>query len=227
MGVVLAVLGAALLLASPSARPEDVGELPPPFVTTPRPTHAPASRPMVGPLLPSGVAPSPGPSRSVAPPSPPAPPPRLAPLALAMPSVGVTAEVEPARVNQDGSLAVPRDAGKVGWWTGGAVPESPSGTMVIAGHVDDVRTGAGAFFRLRDLRLGAPVEVATEAGSYRYRVIARRTRPKWALPQNLFDPRAPHRLVLITCAGPFDESRGGYPDNLMVFADPVSFAPWD
>jgi hypothetical protein len=49
-----------------------------------------------------------------------------------------------------------------------------------------------------------------------YTVTARRTYPKYALPRSVFAADAP--LVLITCGGPFDEDRGTYRDNIVVYA---------
>ncbi|SHF02574.1 class F sortase [Streptoalloteichus hindustanus] len=214
LGAALAALGTVLVLSP--ARTEDIGEL-----SVARPTPATSTRPMVGPLPPTSLPVPTGTSASAPPTSAPPPPTRVAPSWLRLPTLGITAFVEPARVHPDGSLAVPRDPRKVGWWTGGAAPTSATGTMMIAGHVDDVWTGEGAFFQLRNLPLGAPVEVDTPAGRHHYRVVARRTHPKWALPRALFDPNGPHRLALVTCAGPFDEVGAGYPDNLVVYADPV------
>ena len=39
-----------------------------------------------------------------------------------------------------------------------------------------------------------------------------------------FDQTIGHRLVLITCTGAYDASRGGYADNLVVTALPIGLA---
>jgi hypothetical protein len=36
----------------------------------------------------------------------------------------------------------------------------------------------------------------------------------------IFSPAGPRRLVMVTCAGPFDESRGGYQNLAIVTARP-------
>ena len=54
-------------------------------------------------------------------------------------------------------------------------------------------------------------------GRHAYRVTARRTYPKYALPRSVFTA-AP--LVLVTCGGPFDQRAGRYRDNIVVYAAP-------
>jgi len=117
-----------------------------------------------------------------------------------------------------GTLAVPDDPRRVGWWIGGARPGDPTGTVTIAGHVDD-RARPGALFRLAELPIGAMVYVDGETRRFSYRVAARRVYRKQRLPAEVFDRGVPHRLVLITCGGPFHD--GHYDDNVIVYASAV------
>jgi hypothetical protein len=50
--------------------------------------------------------------------------------------------------------------------------------------------------------------------------------PKNALAteSGAFDQTTDHRLVLITCTGAYDRSRGGYEQNLVVSAEPIELA---
>lgn len=107
----------------------------------------------------------------------------------------------------------------VGWWIGSAPAGSPDGTTVLAGHVDSAAEGAGALAALREIVPRARIEL-TDVFSVRhaYRVVARRTYPKYALPDEVFRVGGEARLVLITCGGPFDESVGRYRDNVVVYA---------
>ncbi|CAA9237593.1 MAG: hypothetical protein AVDCRST_MAG41-1272, partial [uncultured Corynebacteriales bacterium] len=152
------------------------------------------------------------------PPAPPAPP--APPSGFALPAQRVTAPVVPMGVRPDGELEVPESPRTVGWWVGSAPAGSPAGSTVLAGHVDSEQGGLGAFAALRDVAVGGRV-VLTDSfrGRHAYRVIARRTYPKYALPREVFRG-AP--LVLITCGGPFDEDGGRYRDNIVVFAERVS-----
>jgi Sortase domain len=140
---------------------------------------------------------------------------------LVLPRLGVTAAVVPVFVRGDGSLVVPPDPRQVGWWVGGAYPGAVAGTVLIAGHVDDVRIGLGALYHLASLRQGDAVALNTLAGDYTYRVVARREYPKQRLPADLFGQGGPARLVMVTCGGSFEHGRG-YADNVVVYAEPAA-----
>jgi sortase (surface protein transpeptidase) len=137
---------------------------------------------------------------------------------LVIPALHVDASIVEAPVAASGALTVPTDRNKVGWWTGGAQPGAPTGTVVLAGHVDD-RGGPGALFRLAELPVGAAVYVDGDSRRYGYRAMARRSYLKQRLPASIFDRAVGHRLVLITCGGAFHD--GHYAGNLVVYADPA------
>jgi hypothetical protein len=130
----------------------------------------------------------------------------------------VTAPVVPVGVRPDGELEIPESVRTVGWWVGGAPAGATRGSTVLAGHIDSASQGIGAFAALRDVAVGSPVVLTDVFGAtHAYRVTARRTYPKYALPRGVFSG-AP--LVLITCGGPFDASAGRYRDNIVVYATP-------
>jgi sortase (surface protein transpeptidase) len=142
---------------------------------------------------------------------------------LRLPSLDVSAPVMQVRVRSDGALEVPALPSQVGWWADGAAPGSGRGSVVVDGHVDSARYGPGAFFRLRDMDEGDPVEMVTADGrSFTYVVTAVRQFPKDELPSaEVFSQAVPERLVLVTCGGDFDRARRSYTDNVLVFAEPV------
>ncbi|GDY31795.1 class F sortase [Gandjariella thermophila] len=140
---------------------------------------------------------------------------------LVLPSLGIAAAVVPVPVRGDGSLVVPPDPRQVGWWVGGAYPGATTGTVLVAGHVDDVRIGLGALFHVASLRQGDLVALDTPVGRYTYRVMARREYPKQRLPPDLFGQRGQARLVLVTCGGSFDPDRG-YADNVVIYTEPAA-----
>jgi len=142
------------------------------------------------------------------------------PSRVVLPTVGVDAAVRPESVQPDGQLAVPGDPHVVGWWAQGARPGSARGTVVLAGHVDTARDGAGALFHLGRLEPGAVVVLKTASGSLTYVVQAVRSYPKAALPVEVFDRSGAPRLVLITCGGSFDRRTRHYADNIVVYALP-------
>jgi hypothetical protein len=142
------------------------------------------------------------------------------PRRLLVASLGIDATVEPVGVSANGALAVPEDVNRLGWWKGGAAPGSLSGTVVIDGHVDSKRQGKGQLFPLERARPGDRISMETASGLLSYRVVARRIYGKANLPSDLFAVTGRHRLVLITCGGPFDRSTGHYDDNVVVYAVP-------
>ena len=142
---------------------------------------------------------------------------------LRLPTLQVSAPVTEVAVRSDGALEVPEHPSQVGWWADGAAPGDGRGSVVIDGHVDSARYGRGAFFRLRDLDEGDPVEIISATGERStYAVTARRQFPKNELPwAEVFSQEGPERLVLVTCGGDFDRARRSYTDNVVVFAEPV------
>jgi hypothetical protein len=151
-------------------------------------------------------------------------PPALGPLAavpagvpVAVTLLGVTASVIPIGVRASGQLDLPDSPRTVGWWVGSA-PAGSREPTVLAGHVDSKSAGVGALAALRDVTAGSPIVLTDAFGEpHPYRVQARRTYAKQALPRAVFTG-AP--LVLITCGGPFDEQAGSYRDNIVVYAVP-------
>jgi hypothetical protein len=147
----------------------------------------------------------------------------VVPRRLRVATVGVDTAIDPVGVEDDGSMVIPRDAARVGWYRYGAAPGSAEGAAVIAGHVDSSVQGQGALFRLREVAVGDLVEVDNGDGTTaRFRVISRERIVKAALPtERLFTRVGPPLLVLITCGGPFDRALRSYQDNLVVLAEPL------
>lgn len=207
LGAVLLVVGVRLASAAPTAEVADAGDLPvvPRVISTAAPT--------------STATPTAAPTPAAA------PVPALAapPVRLTLPAAGVDAVVVPVGVERSGQLQLPGDSRRVGWWTGGAAPGDPSGTVLLGGHVDTVAYGPGALAALHDLHVGDVVVLAQADGTpHRYTVQARRSYPKTSLPVDLLTARdAGPRLVMVTCGGEFDASTGHYLDNVVVVAVPA------
>jgi len=145
------------------------------------------------------------------------------PQRLVLPG-GANAAVLPA-TTVDGQLQVPA-ARRVGWWDGGAEAGDPFGSVVLAGHIDSKNEGLGFFARLLGVRRGEVVVLQGSGHTASYRVVSIVSVRKDALAtkSGAFDQAGDHRLVLITCTGAYDASRGGYEDNLVVTAEPVGLA---
>ncbi len=140
------------------------------------------------------------------------------PVRIEVPSIGVSAPIDPLGLNADGSLAVPRDFRRAGYYTGRSIP-GEIGPAVIVAHVDS-KSGPAAFAHLRDVRSGAEVVVTRADGSRIVFVVDRVERhPKNAFPTaEVYGPTPDATLRLITCGGSFDRASGHYRDNYIAFA---------
>ncbi len=136
---------------------------------------------------------------------------------------GVDAKVYAVGIDmQTGALGIPSDIQRVGWWRDGATPGDAHGSVLLAGHVDSAKAGAGAFYGLKAARRGDRVELTSADGKVRrYRVTTVKLVLKAALPTSIFSRAGDPRLVLVTCSGPFDAKAGHYRDNLIVTATPA------
>jgi len=165
------------------------------------------------------VDPIPGP-----PPEPPevvaasAPGKQYAPMTIRIPVIAATAPVDPLGLNRDGTLQVPTDFGRAGWYTG-RPPPGATGPAIIVAHVDS-KSGPAVFARLRQLKPGDEVTVTRADRSAVIFVVDRvESHRKNAFPTNaVYDPTPGSTLRLITCGGSFDRKTGHYRENVIAFA---------
>jgi Sortase domain len=145
---------------------------------------------------------------------------RLAPVRVRLPAVGINAHVVPVGIDVNrGVLGTPKDIRRAGWWKDGGSPGARSGAVLIAGHVDSLEEGAGAFFALHRAHTGDKVHIQAASGRmFTYRVASVRTHRKDDLPLSIYSSKGAPRLVLVTCGGPFDHTTGHYRDNIVVTA---------
>jgi hypothetical protein len=145
---------------------------------------------------------------------------RPVPSRVRLVRVGIDARVVPVEVLASGGMEVPEDVNTVGWYRFGPSPGRP-GSAVLSGHVDSRVQGAGAFFRLQDVKPGDEIIVHFSDGSVRrFRAEARRSFPTSGLPEDLFVRAGQPVLALITCGGPFDSRTHHYAENVVVYAVP-------
>ncbi len=146
----------------------------------------------------------------------------FAPKRLVVPELDVDAPIQPVGVEPTGSMIIPEDPQVIGWWSGGAAPGSPVGTVLMASHVDSAEDGPGALAQLAQAPVGARVTVRGTAGEVTYLIQARRRYLKDDLPwRSLFNQGMQPRLVLITCGGDFNYRTRSYTDNIVVVASPA------
>jgi sortase (surface protein transpeptidase) len=165
-----------------------------------RPPPATAAPQVVGPVLPAS-----------------------APLALAIPAIGVKSPLLHLGQTAEGALEVPAPGphyNDAGWYRYSPTPGS-LGPAIIVGHLDSAQAPS-VFFRLGDLRRHDTVLITRTDGSVViFAVDDVRRYPKERFPSQLIYGNTDHAaLRLITCGGAFDD-RGHHPDNIVVLASLV------
>lgn len=197
---------------------------PTPFIPALEPRIEPVVPPVAQPIAPDPAptpeslterAPSPAiPRWSVVSPVPPSP------SSIMIPSIGVDARVTPIATTETGAMEAPEVYSEVGWYRLGVAP-GEVGRAVLAGHVDS-RSGPAVFYRLRDLKPGDVIEISVGVDRHTLRFVVRESAryPEDGAPlDQIFGASDRPELVLITCDGAFDRSRGSYDHRLVVFAD--------
>ena len=148
------------------------------------------------------------------------------PVRVDIAALGVTARVGPLGLNRDGTLEVPTDFSRAGWYTGRPTP-GETGPAIIVAHRSSRRGGPGAFWKLPDVQPGQEI-VVTRADRRRVIFVVDRVEQhrKDAFPTGaVYGPTSETALRLITCGGPFEESLGDhYRDNVIVFAHMTGWA---
>lgn len=148
----------------------------------------------------------------------------VAPMRIALPDLGIDMEVEAEGIDQEGAMALPKNAATAGWYRFGPGLRESAGATVIAAHVDSPHDGIGPFSRLKDAAVGSLVNVTADDGStVAYTVTEVRSVGKIGAPMaEVFDRAGSPRLTLVTCGGAFDYDTGHYVDNVIVTAIAVA-----
>ena len=142
-------------------------------------------------------------------------------MALVVPDLGLDTRLTGAGTGRDGTLQVPADASRAGWYVDGPAP-GDLGPAIVVGHLDS-RAGPGIFAGLAGLEPGDRIGVRRADGTQvAFAVTEITTYAKRDFPTARIyagDGRA--TLRIITCGGAFDEETGRYRSNTVVFADAV------
>ena len=143
------------------------------------------------------------------------------PVSLRLPS-GTVLPVDASITDALGELSLPDDVGRAGWWRGSARLGDPFGAIVLAAHVDSFTQGIGPIAQLLGARPGDLLTLESRGLRREFTVSSARFVPRTELGTlaPLLSFAGSHRLVVITCGGPYDRDRGGYRDNLVVVAEP-------
>lgn len=147
--------------------------------------------------------------------------PHSEPTNVRIPSIKVDSALINTGLNADGSPAVPTgaDVDKAAWLTASASP-GETGTSVIIGHVDTLKSGPSVFFELGKLLPGQKVYVSRQDGQTAvFTVSAVRAYDQDNFPnQTVYGNADSPVLRLITCGGTWDASKKQYSENIVVFA---------
>ncbi|MDZ5663796.1 class F sortase [Nocardioides sp. S-58] len=145
-----------------------------------------------------------------------------APREATLPS-GRTVRISAVGTTPSGLLDVPDDVDVAGWWRGGSRLGDPFGSILVAAHVDSRTEGLGPFAELLTVGRGARVVLVSAGVRQTFEVRSRRLVPQGTLSDDswIFDVSGPGRLTLVTCAPPYDASRGGYQHLAVVTAVPL------
>jgi len=145
--------------------------------------------------------------------------PRARPLRVRVPAVSIDAPLTALALDREGRLVPPppRDRNLAGWYAAGTSP-GQKGTAIVTGHID-TPAGPAVFAPLGGIALGDLVLVDRNDGhTLTFTVHAVETHPKKTIPPRVYAAATRPELRLITCAGSYRRDRGGYPDNLVVYA---------
>jgi hypothetical protein len=145
------------------------------------------------------------------------------PVAARLPS-GRVVPVRAVSTTADGALDLPEDIGTAGWWRGGSRLGDPYGSMLVAAHIDSATQGLGPYAELLRARPGQRVRITSRHLTQVFVVRSLRLVPQGPLGRHpwISAPTGSPRLTLVTCAPPYDRSRGGYQRLAVLVARPLA-----
>ncbi|GAA2128706.1 sortase domain-containing protein [Nocardioides bigeumensis] len=149
--------------------------------------------------------------------------PDVSPVQLRIPAIQVSTPLVGLGLHEDGTVEVPTNPDRAGWYELGTVPGQP-GSSVILGHLDSL-DGPAVFAELATLRVGQDVEVGLSDGTtvtFRIRRIATFANADFPADLVYAGSRGQTTLNLVTCGGEYDPDLGGYQANVVVFTRRVA-----
>lgn len=147
------------------------------------------------------------------------------PVFLRIPDRGTESPIERTGMDASRTVYVPEDVSVTAWFTGSRRLDATYGSTVLVGHRDSATQGSGALFGIEELATGSSIVVTSRDGTQHEYVVTStelvdKSRFADSAPR-IFTHRGPHRLVLITCGGAFDEAVRSYDSNVIVIALPA------
>jgi len=144
----------------------------------------------------------------------------LQPVALSIPRLNVSTQVEWVGQDAEGRMDVPKLDENVAWYERGPQP-GEIGSAVIAGHYDAKDGGPAVFYNLNQLKVGDEIVVTGNNQEKLTFVVTRLATYKDAnFPlEEVFAMTDGRRLNLITCGGQFDQVTQNYSDRLVAYSE--------
>jgi LPXTG-site transpeptidase (sortase) family protein len=151
----------------------------------------------------------------------PVPTPEVFPILLAIPSLNISANIEPVSLTETASMDVPKNAVDVAWYKFGAIPGQP-GNAVINGHYDTPTGRPAVFYYLKNLQVGDDVKVVLSNNSVVNFVVT----DKEDIPDDtvanentnyIFNKKPGTNLNLITCDGIWNPTVKRYNKRIVVY----------
>ena len=140
------------------------------------------------------------------------------PVRLAIPRLGVEAEVAPVNYDQDGLMDVPPDPDMVAWFEYGP-GMGVGGNAIFAAHVD-WGGRPRVFYRLAALEPGdAVLVIDTQGRGFQYVVQSNEIYDAQGAPvEEIFAQTIDPIITLITCGGRYNPATREYLDRIVVVA---------
>lgn len=145
------------------------------------------------------------------------------PTQLTIPSLNVSASIEPVGMDSQGRMDVPQKVEDVAWYNLGFRP-GQKGSAVIDGHYDTPTGAPAVFYYISKLVPGDTIQVHDDQGNtYTFTVTQNINYPYNNLPlQQIFASNDKARLNLITCSGVWNHNQHNYSTRDVVYAELTS-----
>ncbi|GAB2837248.1 class F sortase [Actinocorallia aurea] len=148
------------------------------------------------------------------------------PTRLRIPSAKLDAKIGKVGNTPEGGIAVPpaSRADEASWYDGSVLPGT-RGSSIIVGHYDDDKGGA-VFYNAHRIRARDRVYVDRSDGTTAvFQVDALEQVHKALFPTRRVYGRVAYAgLRLVTCGGDFDDRRGHFRDNVIIYAHLIDTA---
>ena len=140
------------------------------------------------------------------------------PVRLIIPKLVINSQIEPVSVATNNIVEVPNDWSKTGWYSKTAKP-GEVGTAVIVGHYDNQSGAPAIFYYLNQLEKEDKIIVLTDdSRELNYTVKEKTTLPFWSSIDDLMVNNKNKNLILITCAGWWNQALRSYSERLVIRA---------